>query len=683
MTSEQEQQGIRYAALLAEISGSAVNIMDASHFLDENVERIGRSVGASYVCFAVLPSAGTEAAVHVWHEPGRGGASFVEPGGWLLDELSAGRSVCLGDAAAVPDAALRGLFAARGAASAMIVPVFVEHGLGGLLWIECPVPTVWPGSVVALFRAIAHTLRIVHAKAMLRLTLTRQKQQYGDMLNAMPGLVYVTDMDTYEIVFANESAIGHFSSSILGQPCYKALQGRDAPCECCCIEAIRHSDEPYSWRFDSPVLQRSFQVTDKAITLPDGKRVRFSFQSDVTDLVQAQTEMVRAQQQAEASSDFLARMSHEIRTPMNAIIGFTHLLGRTSLDAGQQDYLNKTRIAANGLLHIINDILDFSRIEAGKMSVESVPFRLSVLLAAVQSIMGFNAKEKRLDFVVDVAPEVPDVLLGDPGRINQVLLNLLSNAIKFTQSGEVRVSVVPVTIRGRRITLAMQVSDTGIGMDEEQAGRLFQPFNQADGTVVRNFGGTGLGLVISRRLVELMGGTISLTSAPGKGTTFSFTLELETGDEQQQDLAALHAGDDDSHYAERLRNIAGARVLVVDDNAINLEIARELLEAAGMIVQEAGGGEEAIAMVRAEAFDMVFMDMLMPDVDGLEATRRIRELSFHLPRVAGLPIVAMTANVMAADRERCFAAGMNDHIAKPLDPAELAYCLLHWIPARV
>ena len=693
MAADTNPLRVKYAALLEEISGSAISSEDAGAFLNESLERIGQNVGALRVYFAALSSDSVWSAVYEWCAPNQISQGLVLEGKrakrdtWLFQELLAGHDLCLDDVRNLGDKPVRQVFLRGGTISAMLVPFRESGRLTGLFGIELGIHStqhMWPRSAVILLKAIAHTLKMAYAKACLRDSFPRWQEQFDDLLNAMPGFVFLMDMDSYEILSANNRALECFGQDIVRKPCYTVLQKCDEPCSFCPNDKVRAQEEPLAWVYRSEALKRTLQVTDRCITLPDGRRVKFSFQNDVTALLEAKLARKKAEEQAQARTEFLARMSHEIRTPMNAIVGFTHLLGRTSLDANQRDYLNKARIAANGLLHVINDILDLSKIEAGKMEVERTPFRLSVLLSAVQSIIGLNSREKHLDFALDIASDVPDVLRSDSGRINQILLNLLSNAVKFTAHGEVRLTVRKFAVDGEDLVLEFRVSDTGMGMTEEQCTRLFQSFGQADGSVVRKFGGTGLGLVISKRLVELMGGEIRVESQIGKGSSFIFTLKVGAGDELE-DSACLRSSNDPNHNAElrqRLERIKGARVLVVDDNEINLQIARELLEAVGADVVEAAGGDEAVALVRAEDFDLVFMDMLMPDVDGLEATRRIRQQSLLLPRIAGLPIVAMTANVMASDRELCFAAGMNDHIAKPLDPMELTYCLLHWVPSR-
>jgi len=519
-----------------------------------------------------------------------------------------------------------------------------------------------------------------------------------------------------------------------------------------------------------------------------------------------------AEDAAQAKSAFLANMSHEIRTPMNAIIGLSHLALKTMLDAKQRDYVSKIHNAGTSLLGIINDILDFSKVEAGKLNIESVEFRLDEVLDTASSFVVQKAADKGLELVFDVAPDVPSGLIGDPLRIGQILTNLLSNAIKFTEHGEIGVRIRCAERTGEKVQLRVEVADTGIGMTREQAARLFQAFSQADGSTTRKYGGTGLGLAISRRLVELMGGTIWVESEPAVGSTFAFTAWLGVGGEEagrrqvlpaalndarvlvvddnpsareilgelvrnlglsvgavasgEDALDAIRQADGDHPFdlvlldwkmpgmdgietARRMRGsgrrlahpprlvmvtafgreeirdeadeagidgflvkpvsrstlvdtlvrlfapeeaevaraaaaaadeqpaLAGARVLLAEDNEINQQIAMELLEGAGVAVDIAGTGREVLERLERapQAYDVVLMDLQMPDMDGLEATRRLRADA----RFAALPIIAMTAHAMAEERERCFAAGMVDHIAKPLEPQTMFRTLARWI----
>ncbi|MCP4118837.1 MAG: response regulator [Desulfobacteraceae bacterium] len=515
----------------------------------------------------------------------------------------------------------------------------------------------------------------------------------------------------------------------------------------------------------------------------------------------------------QAKSNFLARMSHEIRTPMNAVIGMAHLALRTDLTPKQTDYIKKIKSSADTLLGIINDILDFSKVEAGKLTLESIEFNLDEVFDSMANMIAFKAEKKGLELVFSAAPDVPRNLMGDPLRLGQVLINLAGNAVKFTEQGEI---IIDVKVRAKTrtdVTLSFSVTDTGIGLSEEQINSLFQPFTQADESTTRKFGGTGLGLSISRHLVEIMGGAIRINSRPGQGSSFTFTADFGLGTREALpiplpaadlmgikvlvvddndaarevlctmleslsfDVAAVASGEtaleriaeaaangtcfdlmvldwkmpgidgietlrrlkhqqdtpqktailmvtaydqeevksDAIEYGidgfitkpvnqsllfdaitmifnretwerrekrqnyvprqQQLTAIAGAVVLVVEDNAINRQVTREFLAQAGLRVDTAENGLQAIAAVAEKEYDLVLMDIQMPELDGLEATRRIRSL----PEYARLPIVAMTAHAIAGDREKSMDAGMNDHVTKPIEPDELMAALLRWI----
>lgn len=402
---------------------------------------------------------------------------------------------------------------------------------------------------------------------------------------------------------------------------------------------------------------------------------------------QMERETLRAYEEAAASkakSVFLSTMSHEIRTPLNAVTGFLHLLGKTRLSEPQREYLRKTNMAADALLRIINDILDFSKIEAGKMELERASFSLEALLNVVLSIMTEPAERKGIKLTLSIAGDIPPVLVGDSVRLTQVLLNLMNNAVKFTAAGEVSLEVrldqaeptQPVGNDTQAVTLAFNVKDTGIGLTPEEAAKLFQPFAQADTSTTRRFGGTGLGLAICRQLVQLMGGRIGVDSVPGQGSNFYFTARLGVA----ENLVALSFAEDEGFEATTVR-WADKHILLVEDNEINQEIINEVLCSFGLQVDLADNGQEALAKVADKHYDLVLMDMQMPVMDGLETSRCLRKMSANegMQWLASVPIVALTANAMLEDKQRCMEAGMDDYLSKPINFKALRRCLAQWL----
>jgi CheY-like chemotaxis protein len=368
---------------------------------------------------------------------------------------------------------------------------------------------------------------------------------------------------------------------------------------------------------------------------------------------------VKAEQADAAKSAFLANMSHEIRTPMTGILGTADLVLDGELTDEQRRSVELIVASGETLLTIINDILDLSKIEAGQLELEDTPMNLHGLMQDTVSLMSHGARAKGIAVVLDIGKGVPEFVRGDPTRLRQVLTNLVSNAIKFTTTGSVTVSVALVEPRGEIFRLRFSVRDTGIGIGPEALERIFEPFRQGDVSTTRNYGGTGLGLSISRRLVDMMGGALAVESELGAGSQFHFTTDLTA--------ATPSAVEAETRPAEPATSRKSLRILIAEDNPVNQEVAGTMLRRRGHTVQIVGNGREAVDAVAKERFDVVLMDLQMPILDGLQATTEIRAL----PKHATVPIIALTANAASGEQDRCFAAGMNDYVAKPFRAADL------------
>lgn len=492
------------------------------------------------------------------------------------------------------------------------------------------------------------------------------------VLGNVDAAVYVCDPQSKTLVYANDylcRLLGR--KDISGSFCYEALHGRAEPCSFCPQKDLfdEHGNPVFTtvrWEIHNKLIDRDFLVTDRLITWHDGRLLHMEVATDVTE----RNALAVAEAANLAQRDFLARMSHELRTPMNGVLGMTHLAMQANPPPAQLEYLKKIQSSATLLLGIIDDILDFSRIEAGKLTMEKRAFNLHELVDNIRELILPRTTEKGLEFTISMDDSVPEHAIGDRLRLAQVLLNLLGNAAKFTLKGWVSLRISAEMLSSEVLRLTCEVRDSGIGLNEEQQKGLFKPFSQADISTSRKFGGTGLGLSISKALVELMGGFITVVSEPGQGSIFSFSVNLEpvSGD--------MELKENKEKLWENAR-YDGHRILLVEDNEINQEIARTILTEMGAEVDVANNGQEGVEAFLSKDYDLIFMDVRMPVMDGLEATQHIRANAKH--DAAKVPIIAMTANAMREDREATKNAGMDGHIAKPVDISELKSALFQWL----
>ncbi|MEI7990185.1 MAG: histidine kinase N-terminal 7TM domain-containing protein [Chloroflexota bacterium] len=548
--------------------------------------------------------------------------------------------------------------------------------------------------------AIQSTFIDISERKQAEAALAHEQNLLRTLINILPDAIYAMDINKRKTL-TNPADLAYMGlkdeAQALGKTAAEIYDTELAADFMAVDDLVLKNDQPVinteEGLIDSSGKQRWFLSSKMPLHNEDGDVIGLvGIGHDITERKQAEEELRRinselalqtelAKEMAEkaekatlAKSSFLANMSHEIRTPMNGVIGITGLLLDTNLDNEQQRYAEMIRSSGESLLELINDILDFSKIEAGKLEIETLDFDLRRLLDDFAAMMVIRTRQKGLELLCAAEPDVPSLLQGDPGRLRQILTNLLGNAIKFTEHGEVSVRVTKLKETQEEVTLRFAVRDTGIGIPPAKLGLLFNKFTQVDSSTTRNYGGTGLGLAISKQLAELMGGEIGVESEEGKGSEFWFTVCLKVLNERR----AITPRKTDTEITA-LAFDSKKRILLVEDNLINQKVALGILKKLGLPADAAGNGLEALRALESQPYDLVLMDMHMPQMDGLEATQHIRAPQSKVLDHE-IPIIAMTASAMQEDRQRCLQAGMNDFITKPVQSQVLAQVLARWLP---
>ncbi len=584
-----------------------------------------------------------------------------------LHVIRYGKPYIEADVSKVVDTDTRTFLEAQGISSLITVPLFAKGDIVGVFGLDqCTYIPGWTDSIVNTAIILGNLFNNAKAYFDTRRVLQRKKEQTQALFDAFPYPIYVSNMEDYSVLFYNKSIANLFDvSQIEHQKCYEVFQGLDAPCPFCTNARLKKDAPAYVWHHHNPVANKDYKIIDRCMSWENTPNARMSVAIDISETLRLQQSRLLEREANIAKGQFLANMSHELRTPLNGIIGMTHLAYGANKNIKVRDYLDKIQLSSRNLLAIINDILDFSRLESSEITLESRPLSFTEVLFEIQVMLQAEVDRKGIILHCYVDDKVPAFVNGDSLRLSQILLNLTNNAIKFTSQGSVRLEVYALEDNEQEQRVELRVKDTGIGISEQNIQKLFKEFSQAEASTTRHYGGTGLGLTIVQGLVQLMGGEIRVESVLGEGTSFICSIPFKKVTEQQnaesvqkQLEQSQEALDDD---------ITGVRVLLVEDNEINQLIAIEVLEQYGCHVDSAEDGLIALQKLEEKSYDIVLMDIQMPNMDGLETTRNIRQKR----KYDTLPIVAMSAHALVQDHEKSREAGMQAHVIKPFDPESL------------
>lgn len=699
---QQLQNRLHIESTVATIASNYIHHQDFDAAVEWCLSEIARICGADRAGLWLLSEHRDEFLVsHRWYKPDSETRHLapsrlpVQVVSWAIRQIEQGRTLVIEDAASLPAEAetLRRAIEASGGRSILVLPVWMDGELVGFMtFVNFVESDLWVAQDVSLLQVAADLTGEALKRKQAEYALQEREARLRAILHALPDILFLVDnggrfLDCYVsdpnlLLVPPEQYVGKTLSDLFpSEVAVSALEAVQRTLETGHLQSYecRLLHPRFGWKYYEARIVPHGENTVLAVVRDVTERKRVEEEVAATNaqleqaLVRAQELAVEAEAASHAKSEFLANMSHEIRTPMNGIIGMTELLMGTPLTEEQRDYLKTLRSSADLLLSILSDILDIAKIEAGKMNLEQVPTDLREVGADIVKLFSARAQQKDLVLRAEIAEDIPPCVLADPMRLRQILANLVNNAIKFTEQGEVVVEISRLAEEKGRTWVRLTVRDTGIGIPPERLDAIFEAFTQADSSTTRRYGGTGLGLTICKRLAELMGGHIHVQSEVGVGSTFWVELPLSVADASPQKVQTVSPSQEVTDVP------IGLRVLLVEDNEVNCKVAAKMLERVGCKVDVATDGLEALRKTEQEEYDIVFMDVYMPRMDGYEATRLLRERENGSGRHQ--VIIAMTANAMEGDRENCLQAGMDDYLSKPFKEADLRAVLARWSPA--